>query len=58
MNVEIAVQRNARPTVALREIQDLGIFRPLQSDLTGMHRIPTGEARPMCAEPGPDPIQP
>jgi hypothetical protein len=41
MQMEIVVQRNARPAVALREIQDLGIFRPLQSGLTDVHRIPT-----------------
>jgi hypothetical protein len=41
MQMEIVVQRNARPTGALREIQDLRIFRPLQSSLTDVHCIPT-----------------
>jgi len=36
MKVEIMVQRNARPAIALREVEYLRIFSALKSDLTSV----------------------
>ena len=41
MNVEIVVQRDTRTAVTAREIENLGIFSPLQPSLAGVERIPT-----------------
>ena len=40
MEVEIVVQRNARPAVVPCEIQNFRVFSPLEAGLTSVNRVP------------------